>query len=82
MPFGTEVKRIRASFTVWFNTTMAALALLPDALALLSAALPGLQQFVPPEMYGRILIATVIGNIILRVWFTSKPVTDIAAKRQ
>jgi hypothetical protein len=81
MPIGTEIKKVRTSLTVWFNAVMGALALLPEALSLFAAALPGLAAYVPPSMYGKILIATVIGNIVIRVWFTAKPLTDAAAKR-
>lgn len=74
MPFDTEVKRIRASLTVWFNGLCMVMLGIP-------LILEQSRDFLPPAAFGWILLGVNLFNLIVRIFFTSKPVTDTAANR-
>jgi len=60
------------SFTIWFNGLMAtALAAIPVA----TTMLPQLQGTVPDNVYKWMLLATIVGNFILRLK-TNKALKD------
>ena len=51
------------SFTLWFNSAAASLALvLPE----LMVQLPVMKEYVPTDMYRWLFIVTVLGNVMLR----------------
>lgn len=55
------------SWTIRFNTaTAVAIAFAEFAVPQLSASLPMMREFVPPEMYGKLFLGVAVVNILLR----------------
>lgn len=59
-----EVKKIHKSRTVQFNAIYTIIAI---------AAL--LMNYIPEEYVPLLAVVQGVGNVILRVWFTSQPIT-------
>lgn len=60
------------SLTIWFNGTVLSVAImLPD----LQAVMPQLSQYLPENIYKYIAVASLIGNLLLRVK-TNKALVD------
>jgi hypothetical protein len=59
-----EVKKIHKSRTVQFNVIYTIIAI---------AAL--LMNYIPEEYVPLLAVVQGVGNVILRVWFTSQPIT-------
>ena len=55
------------SKTVWLNLITAILAIL---------AVPEVSTLIPPEWFKYIAAINIIGNIILRVFFTTQPIAE------
>lgn len=61
------LKKLAKSWTLWVNGTMASVwAFVEFGLPELTASLPILREFVPPDLYGKLFIATAAVNILLR----------------
>jgi len=60
------------SFTIWFNGILAAVM---GALPILLESLPGLQQYVPDNIYKHLMLVALVGNMLLR-FKTSKPLNE------
>ena len=57
------MKAFWKSLTIWFNSAVAALAvMLPDLLL----QLPAMQAYVPTDIYRWLFIVTVLGNVLIR----------------
>ena len=58
-----KLARLHKSLTFWFNVLMSFLAFgIPELLN----ALPTVAAYIPAPTYGKVLLATVLGNLVLR----------------
>ncbi len=64
------MKTILSSKTVWFNGILFVIGLL---------ALPELVHVLPASVLPYDILGGAVGNLILRIFFTSQPLTQIAA---
>ena len=67
------LKRIWDSKTVWFNVITIILAVI---------ALPEFVSIISPSLLPYIALVNSVGNLLLRVFFTSQPVTEFAANQE
>ena len=66
------MQSIFTSKAVWFNIIVFIIAFL---------ALPEFVKVLPPSWIQYDLLGGVVGNLILRVWFTAQPITGFAASQ-
>lgn len=59
-----EVKAWWRSWTIRINAALAALPMLIDQL---QQQLPTMQQYIPTNLYGRLFVASVLLNLLLRI---------------
>ena len=52
------------SWTVWFNAVLLTAGMFANEIM---AALPGMREFLPPEMYGKVFLGACAVNILLRI---------------
>ena len=67
------IKNILTSKAVWFNIVVFVIAIL---------ALPEFVKVLPASWISYDLLGGAVGNEILRIWFTSQPLTTFAANNQ
>jgi hypothetical protein len=77
-------KRMRSSWTLWFNGVVGTLSTILMTLDLTDAlsALPTIKEYLRPEIYQGMMIALTITNVWLRIYRTTSPILRKGASNE